>query len=67
MRMQSRTKLATLTAEIEELKRSKAEAVSSLKLEVVQLEKALALKQVIALLFFSILCLYTQFMTQALF
>ncbi len=67
MRMQSRTKLATLTAEIEELKRSKAEAVSSLKLEVVQLEKALALKQVIALLFFSILCLYAQFMTQALF
>ena len=67
MPMQSRTKLATLTAEIEELKRSKAEAVSSLKLEVVQLEKALALKQVIALLFFSILCLYAQFMTQALF
>ena len=67
MRMQSRTKLATLTAEIEELKRSKAEAVSSLKLEVVQLEKALALKQVIALLFFSILCLYAQFVTQDLF
>ena len=65
--MQSRTKLATLTAEIEELKRSKAEAVSSLKLKVVQLEKELALKQVIALLFFSILCLYAQFMTQALF